>query len=173
MSRILVLTACLAALVPGSFAQNARTADVSEEAMTAVRSPDGLTGKARPLPRIATPAPRSEAYADWEVWRNIAIAPGQSVNLDSDMYFSTADSARVSVRSRNADLPAMVMNAYWAVPQAEFYNATDVVSGDTFAYNNTGGTTFPTYGTRFRLRLTNTGTSTMFLSQVVVFARVL
>jgi len=65
----------------------------------------------------------------------------------------------VSIRSYNPDLRDIVMDAYWAVPQAEFYNVAEVVSGDTFPYRNVDGATFTTYGNQFRLRVTNTGTS--------------
>jgi hypothetical protein len=46
------------------------------------------------------------------------------------------------------------------------------VRGESLAYTNVGGAIFKTYGNQFRLRLTNTGSSTMYLTQVVVFMRV-
>ena len=156
MRRLIVTLILLGALSIGSFAQR------DEDESAAVRTP-----------KTNGTAPRSYSYADWEVWRDITIAPGQSVNLDSGISFSTADTARVSIRSHNADLRDIVMDAYWAVPQAEFYNVAEIVTGDTFPYRNVGGATFTTYGNQFRLRLTNTGTSTMFLAQVIVFARTL
>jgi hypothetical protein len=64
------------------------------------------------------------------------------------------------------------MNAYWTVPQALYWNVADVVRGGTFAYTNVGGAVFNTYGSQLRLRLTNTGNATMYLSQVVIFTRV-
>ena len=117
--------------------------------------------------------PRSYgSYGDWAVWRDVVIGPGQVVNLDSDMDFSASDTARVSIRSHSSDLPNLEMSAYWAVPQALYWNVADVVRGGTFAFTNVGGTVFNTYGSQLRLRLTNTGNSTMYLSQVIVFTRV-
>jgi hypothetical protein len=149
----------LATLAVGSFAQRARPSQAEEDESAA-------------LPASTKAAPRSESYADWDVWRNLTIGPGQSVTLDSGIRFGTTGSARVSVRSRNRDLPNLVMDAYWAVPEAEFFNVAEVATGDMFPYPNVGGAVFTTYGTQFRLRLTNTGNGTMFLSQVVIFARI-
>lgn len=162
MKRIFVAVAVLAS---ASFAQT-----VADDASDAEKPAKGVYLKAQA--RVKAEPRSSDSYGDWEVWRDITIAPGQSVNLESDMSFFSADTARVTIRSRNSDLPNIVMNAYWAVPQAAFWSVADVVSGETFPYNNVGGAVFSTYGSQFRLRLTNNGTVTMNLSQVVIFTRV-
>jgi hypothetical protein len=176
MNRFFAAAALIAAIALGSFAQTGRSprpagaGDVAEEVRAAAGSTESVRPNAKIRPNAATATPRSYSYADWDVWRNVTIAPGESVNLDSDINFSSADAARVSMRSHNDDLPDIRMNAYWAVPQAEFFNVAEVVTGATFPYSNTGGASFRAYGNRFRLRLTNTGSSTIYLIQVVVFA---
>jgi hypothetical protein len=178
MRRLIIAALVLGSLAIGSFAQRGRPAQsaavakVDDDETAALRMSKALPSKAK-AEANASATPRSYSYADWEVWRDVTIAPGESVNLDSGISFTTADTARVSIRSRNADLREIVMNAYWAMPQAEFFNVAEIVTGDTFPYRNVGGATFTTYGNQFRLRLTNTGTSTMYLAQVVVFARTL
>jgi hypothetical protein len=165
MNRILVATALLALLAPAGSAQT-----VADDASDAEKPAKGVSLKAQA--RVKAGPRGSYSYGDWEVWRDITIAPGQSVNLDSDMSFYSADTARVSIRSRNSDLPNLLMNAYWAVPQALYWSVADVVRGESLAYTNVGGAVFNTYGNQFRLRLTNNGTATMYLTQVVVFTRV-
>ena len=165
MKRIFAAAAVVAVLASVSFAQA-----VADDASEAEKPAKGVSLKAQA--RVKAEPRNSYSYGDWEVWRDIAIAPGQSVNLDSVMSFSSADTVRVSIRSRNSDLPNIEMNAYWAVPQALYWSVADVVTGERLAYTNVGGAVFNTYGSQFRLRLTNTGTATMYLSQVVIFTRV-
>lgn len=166
MNRILAAAAVLAVLASAGFAQTA-----ADDAPEAEKPSKGVYLKAQA--RVKSAEPRSSySYGDWEVWRDITIAPGQSVNLESDMSFVATDTARVTIRSRNSDLPNIVMNAYWAVPQALYWSVADVVIGERLAYTNVGGAVFNTYGSQFRLRLTNTGSATMYLSQVVIFTRV-
>ena len=64
------------------------------------------------------------------------------------------------------------MSTYWAVLQLSLYGMTDVVAGASFPYWNAGGATFNTYGSRFRLQVTNNGTNPITLTQVLVFSRV-
>jgi hypothetical protein len=158
------LLAVSAVLTMCAFGQ---TADDASEAKKPIK---GISLKAHARSKAE---PRSYgSYGDWAVWRDITITPGQSVHLDSDMDFSASDTARVSIRSHYSDLPNLEMNAYWTVPQALYWNVADVVRGGTFAYTNVGGAVFNTYGSQLRLRLTNTGSATMYLSQVVIFTRV-
>jgi hypothetical protein len=165
MNRIPAVAVVLAALASATFAQS-----VADDATEAQKPAKGVSLKAQA--RVKSEARGTYSYGDSEVWRDITIGPGQSVNLDSDMSFYSSDTARVSIRSRNSDLPNLEMNAYWAVPQALYWSVADVVTGEKFPYNNVGGVVFNTYGSQFRLRLTNTGSSTMYLAQVVIFTRV-
>jgi hypothetical protein len=164
MERFLATAALLAVFASAGFAQR-----VADDASEAEKPTKGVSLKAQA--RVKAEPRGSGSYGDWEVWRDVTIAAGQSVNLDSDMSFYTSDTARVSIRSRNSDLPNLVLNAYWAVPQALYWSVADVVRGEGLAYTNVGGAIFKTYGSQFRLRLTNTGSATMYLSQVVVFMR--
>jgi hypothetical protein len=107
----------------------------------------------------------------WEYWVNLTIPAGSSLDLDSVMDFSYADSVRVTVRCSSGNLADVVLGAYWSVPRAPLFNVADVVRGDTFYYRNVGGATFQTYGSQFRLRIINNGVTGVTLSQVLVFAR--
>ena len=64
------------------------------------------------------------------------------------------------------------MSAYWGVPQLPLYAVADVIGGTSFPYSNLGGATFNTYGSQFRLQVTNNGANPITLTQVLVFARV-
>jgi hypothetical protein len=166
------LLALLAAAVPAQTSraiQPPRDAHPPEDPVAAEKSTKGLHAKTQPLATSTTPAMSS--YARSEVWRDVTIGPGQSIYLDSSTDFSYADSARVSVRSRTVDLPYLVITAYWTTPLAAYYNATDAVSGSLFPFTNVGGATFTSYGSQFRLRLFNNGYDTIWLSQVIVYAR--
>ncbi len=62
------------------------------------------------------------------------------------------------------------LESYWSVPTADLYNATEAMDGSTFVFGNVGGAQFCVYGNQFRLVLTNTGSSTIDLMQVMLFA---
>jgi hypothetical protein len=121
--------------------------------------------------------PRSSAwlkdtFPQWEWWTNVTISPGSSVNLDARFDYSTTDTVRVTIRSTGPDLGSFVMSAYWAVPQLSLYAVADVIAGTSFPYSNAGGATFNTYGSQFRLQVTNNGANPITLAQVLVLARV-
>jgi hypothetical protein len=166
MNRVLAAATVVAVLASAGFAQT-----VADDASEAQKPAKGVSLKAQSRVKGAE-SRGSYSYGDSEVWRDITIGPAQSVNLDSDISFYSSDTVRVSIRSRNSDLPNLEMNAYWAVPQALYWSVADVVTGEKFPYDNVGGVVFNTYGSQFRLRLTNTGSSTMYLAQVVIFTRV-
>ena len=111
-------------------------------------------------------------FPQWEWWTNVTIPPGSSVNLDARFDYSTTDTVRVTIRSTGPDLGNFVMSAYWAVPQLSLYAVADVIGGTSFPYPNAGGATFNTYGSQFRLQVTNNGANPITLTQVLVFARV-
>ena len=102
----------------------------------------------------------------------MTIPPGSSVNLDTRFDYSTTDTVRVTIRSAASDLGNFVMSAYWGVPQLPLYAVADVIAGTSFPYSNAGGATFNTYGSQFRLQVTNNGANPITLTQVLVFARV-
>jgi hypothetical protein len=64
------------------------------------------------------------------------------------------------------------MSAYLAVPQLSLYGAADVIAGTSFPYSNAGGATFNTYGSQFRLPVSNNGANPITLTRVLVFSRV-
>lgn len=164
MSRIFLFTAASLVLAFPSFAQTARPAEDASAASKAANTVPKARPHASSVPQISS--------SSWEVWSNVIIPAGGSVDIDSDTDFSSSDTVRVTVRSANADLADLAVNAYWSVPQANYYNNSAVVTGDTFYYANVGAAMFNTYGNQFRLRLVNNGNRTMTLTQVTVFARI-
>jgi hypothetical protein len=50
------------------------------------------------------------------------------------------------------------------------YGVADVVAGTSFLYSKAGGATFNTYGSQFRLEVTNNGANPITLTHVLVFS---
>lgn len=160
----IAIALCIVMLVPAGWAQTAKAADNSQ----AAAKPEGL----KPAPSKVGPRLSSSpqiSSSSWEYWTNVSIPAGGAVNLDSQLDFSTADTVRVTIRSANGDLSGLTCAAYWTVPQLQDYNAADVVTGDSFYFANVGGVTFVTYGNQFRLRLVNNGTTTINLTNVLLY----
>ncbi len=158
VTRIVITAALATLLVPAGFAQKQSRKTVEDGAQAAKKSARHAAHP-KDLPNKGS-----------EVFTNVTIGPGQSTALDSGLDYSNADMVRVSVRSENADLSDLQFVAYWAVDGTDFYNATEAADGSTFIYGNVGGAQFCVYGSQFRLVLKNTGSSTINLVQVMLFA---
>ena len=164
------LTLCLALSVTAGRAQTEKRQDDPR----AISKAPGLKPSSSKLaPQIGSPSPQQYTYSGWEFWTNVLIPAGGSLNLDSQIDFSSSDSVRVTVRSEGDPLSGLVLSAYWAVPQLPSFNSAEVATGDKFYYTNVGGATFNTYGSQFRLRITNTGNTPVNLSQVLLFTRLI
>ena len=111
--------------------------------------------------------------AKYEYSTNVIIPAGQTVNLDSALDYSSSDTIRVTVRSMNTDLLALLGTAYFTVPNATEFVTQEAFLGSDFFYSNSGGATFQVCGPQFRLALRNTGTTTMTLSSVLIYTHVL
>jgi hypothetical protein len=167
MRSLLTLNLLLAPLL--SFAQPATVADAGA---VSIKSDGAAPSRSsvRPMQNL----PRVDSFSPWEYWNNVTIQPGGSVNLDSGLDYSSSDSAKVTVLSVNgASLGDLVLSAFWTVPTLKFFNAADVFTGDGSYYSDARAFTFPIYGSQFRLRLTNHGTSSVTLAQVLIFTRAL
>ena len=110
--------------------------------------------------------------AKYEYYTNVVIPAGQTVNLDSSLDYSSSDTIRVTVRSTNTDLLALLGTSYFAVPNATEFVTQEAFLGSDFFYSNSGGATFQVCGPQFRLTLGNTGTTTMTLSSVLIYTHV-
>jgi len=159
--RITIAAALVALLVPAGFAQkqSRKTAENRSHAVKAANRAAGKTARPRDMPNGSS-----------EVFTDLTIGPGQSINIDSGLDYANTDIVRVSIRSANADLNNLQLESYWSVPTADLYNATEAMDGSTFVFGNVGGAQFCVYGNQFRLVLTNTGSSTINLMQVMLFA---
>lgn len=148
----------------------AQPATVAHDGAVSIKS-DGVAPP-RPSVRAGQSLPRVNSYSPWEFWNDVTIQPGSSVNLDSSIDYSSSDSAKVTVLSVNgASLGDLVLGAFWAVPTLKLFNAADVFTGEASYYADARAFTFPIYGSQFRLRLTNRGTSSITLAQVLIFTR--
>ena len=116
------------------------------------------------------------AGSGYEVHKNVAVAAGKTVVIDSTLDYSSAASVAVSVYCGNcttastalSSLP-LVLQAFWSVPDAASYIATD--SKSAFLYYDSGAALFQVYGSQFRLALQNKGSSNLTLNQLVLFRR--
>jgi hypothetical protein len=154
----LVATALAALLVPVGFGQKQNRKTV-ENASHAAKRRAGKSAKPRDMPN-----------GSFEAFINVAVGPGQAIEIDSSLDYTYADTVRISVRSADADLGNLQFQAYWSVPDVDYYNATDFIDGSTFVYPNAGGMQFLVYGSQFRLVITNSGSSTINMTQVLLFA---
>ena len=164
----------LGLLADPSVAQAAKAADDDNASIKSTGVSSGQSTGATPAVKIQ---PRSDGspqatFSQWEWWTNFTIPAGGTVNLDSQLDYSTTDTVRVTIRSAGSDLGKVALAAYWAIPDVPFYGVADVVGGNTLPYSDAGGATFNTYGSQFRLRLINNGNSAVTISQVLMFSRV-
>ena len=126
-----------------------------------------------PAKHIAGQTP-SAAAANWEMFRDIVIAPGKSIVLDSAADFSTVNLAAVSFKTASgspSDLSKLTMQAYWSIPEADQYNATEARRGSDATFANSGGVLFEVFGSQFRMVIGNDGELDIKLQQVIVFRR--
>jgi hypothetical protein len=158
MKKLFAAAALVSLLVPAGFAQRQGRKTV-ENPSDAAKTPAGKTAKPRDMPN-----------GSFEAFINVAIGPGQSIEIDSGLDYTYAGTVRISVRSAAMDLGSLQFQAYWSVPDVDYYNATDFVDGSSFIYPNAGGMQFLVYGSQFRLVVTNSGSSTVSLTQVLLFA---
>jgi hypothetical protein len=164
------VTLYLALSVTAGWAQTEKRQD---DPRAISKSPGLKPSSSKLVPQIESPSPRQYTFGSWEFWTNALIPAGGSLNFDSQIDYSSSDTVRVTLRSDNDALSGLLVAAYWAVPQLPFFNSAEVVTGDKFYFTNVGGATFNTYGSQFRLRITNTGSTPVNLSQVLLFTRVI
>ena len=133
----------------------------------------------RPATPLATASGNAvDAPAVSEVFGIVIIAGGKSVSIDSTMDYSSANTVAVSVLCVICDTAltslgnsGLVLQARWAVPDAESYATTENVSATAFPYTDSGGAVFNVYGPQFRLILQNKGKQTIAIQQVTMFRR--
>ena len=175
MRILIALTLCVVLLVPVSLAQSPKSADESRASLKSEAGLKPALSKVRPRtsssPQASSSPQVSSSY--WEYWTDVTIQAGGYINLDSDLDYSSSDTVRMTLRSSSGDLSKAVFAAYWSVPQLQYYSGADVVSGRDFSYTNAGGATLNTYGNQFRLQVINNGTTSITLSQVLLFTRVM
>jgi hypothetical protein len=110
--------------------------------------------------------------ANWEVYRNLTIAPGQYILIESAIDFTGSDRAAVSyVNPNGVDLTGLGIEVSWAVSGSDFWATTDRDNGGNFAFTNSGGSLFPVFGTDLRLLIANNGRTAVTIQQVMIYAR--
>jgi hypothetical protein len=113
-----------------------------------------------------------------EVFRNVVIAAGTTVSLDSTLDYSSASTVAITVQcitcttaSTALGALSLTLQARWLVPNADFYVATENKSATAFLYWDAGGALFNVYGSLFRLSLQNKGSQTISIQQVTLLRR--
>jgi hypothetical protein len=123
-------------------------------------------------PKAVTPKATPLSTGNYENFKNITIAAGQSTTLDSAIDYSNSDRVAVTYRApTNVDLSGLTAQAYWSNPGADAFSVAEVDSGTNFNYLNVGGSVFQVFGPQFRLVLSNGGKTSITISQVTVFTR--
>jgi len=162
MRQLLSLAALAALLIPTGIAQ------VRTEKRHSLKAEEASIVKNA---NANSPKPHSLTYANYELTTNVVIPAGQYVDVESSLDYSAATSVAVTVRSSSGNASNLSLVAYWSVPEALYWNVVDVAEGTDFYYSNVGGARFNVYGNQFMLRLMNTGTAGVVLSQVLVFVQ--
>lgn len=145
-------------------------------AAAGVEKPPAEAHVLRKAPGIALEADASGASGNYEIFKDLVVAAGKSLSLDSKLDYSSATAVAVSVYcdacgSAATALTNLLLHAYWSVPEATYYAPADAVFGSAFPYWDAGGAMFTVYGSQFRLLLQNKGEKDLKLSQVVLFRR--
>jgi hypothetical protein len=166
-SSVSVLSAAVLLCAAG-WSQTPKPVDDAETAQTGFKPASSPKADRRSNVAVSRSLGSSYASSLWEYWVNQVIPAGGSLDLDSEIDFSSSETARVTVRSDSANLGDIALAAYWTVPTAPYFNIADVVKGSGSYYRNAFGATFNTYGSRFRLRILNNGSSAVTLRQVLI-----
>jgi hypothetical protein len=114
------------------------------------------------------------AASNWETYKNLQVDPGKSVVIESEMDFTSADKAVVTVRSTSETdsyFAGLTLTAAWSHPDVDLYSVVEEAKGTAFPYWNTGGAVFQVFGPQFRLILQNSGTQILTIQQVVIGRR--
>ena len=111
-----------------------------------------------------------------EVYRNVTVAAGKVVALDSSLDYSAFDRVAITVLCTTCDSAAnslnnLVLLPYWSVPDADLYGLAENKAGAAFPYWDAGGAVFQVYGSQFRLTLQNKGAQEITIQQVMIFCR--
>lgn len=129
-------------------------------------------------PRAKATGDTTPAATNAEVFVDIVIAAGKNVVLESAMDFSTVSTVAVTISCTvcTTDKTALgtsglVLQARWAIPDADSYVATEYKAATLFPYWDAGGVVFNVFGSMFRLNLQNKGTESITIQQVTLFRR--
>ncbi len=118
----------------------------------------------------------STSSGNAEVFKDVTIEAGKNVILDSTLDYSAAGSVAIALRCASCDsadnsMNTLLIQAFWSVPEADYYSATDYMSGSGFPYFDAGGLVFSTYGSQFRLVIQNSGEESVTVHQIILFRR--
>lgn len=172
---VLLLTICA---VPRCFAHDAsHTRSAPERSLTQTeRSAPTFESASKAKPRSAVG--ETIATDSSEVFRNILIAAGKTVSLDSAIDYSASNSVAVTVQCTICDTAAtslgtagLVLQAWWLVDNADVFAATEMKAATAFPYWDAGSALFNVYGSQFRLQLQNKGKQTISIQQITFFRR--
>ena len=159
----------VSALFFALFSAGIAQAPKTDDGMASARAGNASGPASRVKSRASDLSP--DNFSQWEYWTNVTIPARGFVNLDSQLDFSTTSAVRMTIRTAEADMPNVVLNAYWAIPQVPYFGIADVIEGRRFPYSNAGGATLNPYGSQFRLQVVNNGPNPITVTQVLLFMR--
>lgn len=161
-------------------------------ALAALLSPAGLNAAEKP--RKKAPAAQSATRSVKKVVRRSAegdttttpvtnvtevlakdftVEPGASRSFDSAGNYSGAQFVSIAIEApTDVDIGTESFRVilWWAVPDAEWYTAQDVFSGNVFYFSNQGGMVLPVYGPELRIEIRNDGEEAVKINQVTLYA---
>jgi hypothetical protein len=178
MIKIATVTLLASCFVCLSLAEDRPGSGSTIEGQSIVREKSAETYD-RAAPRIvkAADSPVATTVVS-EVFSDVIIAAGKSVNIDSTMDYSSANTVAVAVlciicgtATTSLGSSGLVLQARWTVPDADSYVTPENKAATAFLYSDAGGAVFNVYGPQFRLTLQNKGTQSIAIQQVTIFRR--
>ena len=119
----------------------------------------------------ATPR-AAQSVSNWQVWSEVTIPAGQTVNFDSSINFGSSEDVRITIRAQSgSDMKDMLFYPYWSNPDAQFWNISQLIKGSEFTFANAGGFVSQTFGSQFRLAVFNNGSAAITLRELVIHSR--
>lgn len=135
----------------------------------------GDLGKAAPISAKGSPsrsAASSGSGVRVTVASNSTIQPGAFLDygqLSPDYGGAENINVAISASAPNSNLSGTTILLAWAAP-GEFFVVTDVIKGNSLAFQDSGGGKAPVYGSGLRILVANDGTAPITIKQLTVYA---
>lgn len=129
---------------------------------------------AQEVPSIAPTASGENA----DVFRNVVLAGGKSLLLESSLDFTNASAVAVTIvcttctsNATSLASAGLTLQARWVIPNAELVVPTETKNAVSFPFYDAGNASFVVFGSQFRMMLQNRGTQGILIQQITFFRR--